>query len=139
MGGNMSNQDQRPEVTVICFPKKLQIPGRPELSVFPLQVAFMAVAEDDHRLVAICSSYIPDLATYAVAGSKRSLHYNNVQGGGSQLHITFDEVGGGYVGEKVVDGRSIGLATGRDWREFFTRLAGVGLAEGERCEYRGIG
>ncbi len=135
----MSHHDQRPDVNVVCFPKKLQIPDRPELSVFPLQVAFMAVAERDGQLGAICSSYVPVLPTYAVAGSQRYLRYENILGASSLLHLTFDDVGVRYVGEKVVDGRSIGRAYGRDWERFFTHLAALGIAEDERHEFRGIG
>ncbi len=135
----MTNREKLQDMTVVCFPKKLVVDGRPELSVFPLQVAFMAVAERDGQVTARASSYVPELATYALDGSKRSLYYDNVLGGDSALRITFETIGGTYVGEKVLAGHCVAQATGRDWNEFFVQLSGVGVVDGERCELHRFG
>ena len=130
----MRHSESVHDLKIVCFPKKLVVDGRPELLVFPLQVAFI-VATDGGRTVQ-ASSFIPDLATYAVVGSEHRLVYDNILGGDSTLRITFNLASGIYTGTKLIDGRFVARATGVDWDRFNFYLAQIGIVDGERCEVK---
>ena len=40
--------------------------------------------------------------------------------------------------EKFVNGKWVGEAIGKSWKQFFVHLTMIGLAEGESCEFSDI-
>ncbi len=118
------------------IPYQLEIDGRPELSNFPIQVAFMSFMVKEGKNISGTALYEPDLLTYSKDGYMGSMQYHNIIGGDCRLVITYDEENKKYCGEKIINGKVIVAAYGGDnWDNFFTHLTMGGLENGERCMF----
>lgn len=83
-----------------------------------------------------CALYEPDILSFERDGSEWSMKYHNVYGGDCWLSIKFDEVKHNYVGEKFINGKRVWLSEGPKWEGFFIHFTMLGLANGERCEFK---
>ncbi len=118
------------------IPYRLEIDGGPELSNFPLNVAFMSFTVKEGKNVSGSALYEPDLSTYSKDGYTGRMQYHNIHGGDCRLVITYDEENKKYCGEKIINGTVVVSASGGDnWQDFFTHLTMGGLENGERCEF----
>ena len=103
---------------------------------FPLNILFMSLAIRDRKQVRAIAVYEPDFYTYKKEGDLSFMRYHNIYGGDCYVFITFDEKNKSYVGEKYVNGKSVGSAHGKDdWHRFFAHLTIIGLAKGESCKF----
>ena len=116
-------------------PHRLEIPRRPELSAYPLNVLFMSRTIKNGVQISGSALYEPDFDTYRKDGDVSSMRYHNIYGTTSHLVIAYDEKNRRYHGEKSVNGTLVVSADGGDdWQRFFAQLTMPGLANGERCK-----
>jgi hypothetical protein len=116
------------------IPNCLEINGRPELAVFPFNVVFAKYKKENGQTVMGAAVYEPDLASLKKTGEIYSMEYNNIYGGKNWLVIEYDANLKSYLGNKYVNGKSAGQATGIDWKMFFVHFTALGLSSGEQCE-----
>ena len=120
-------------------PHRLEIPNRPDLSLFPLNVMFANSKNgDDGKIISATTLYEPMLSTYKLDRKQCSMEYFNIYGHGSWLLITFDLVNKSYRGEKYVGDTKVGMACGSEWSMFFVHFTMLGLSNGERCMFDDI-
>jgi hypothetical protein len=117
------------------IPYPLDVPDRPELSVFPLNVAFAKYKVENNRMISGSALYLPEFDTFALSGSTVSMRYRNGYGGESSLVIEYDIDKGSYTGSKFVHGKLVVEATGPEWNWFFVHFTILGLSNGERCMF----
>ena len=120
------------------IPQRLAIAKRPELNLFPLNVMFAKYKVENGKTVMGSALYEPDLGSFRQGGNKRSMEYHNINGGRSWLIIEYDLLQKSYMGNKLVNDRSVGVAVGADWKMFFVHFTGLGLSDGEICEFRDV-
>ncbi len=127
-----SNQSKGSFVAFI--PYKLDIAGRPELSLFPLNVLFAKYKTVDGNVVIGKALYEPDLKSLSKKGTVFRMTYRNAYGGDGRLIIRYDFLKEKYQGEKFVRGESVGQAEGTEWDRFFMQFGVLGISDGERGE-----
>lgn len=120
-------------------PHQLKIKERPELDVFPLNVAFAKFGTRNGKNVMGTALYEPNLESFKQEEDKCSMKYHNAYGGDCWLLVTYDLAGKSYTGEKFINGKSVGISFGPEWKIFFAHFAILGLTNGERCEFEEIG
>jgi hypothetical protein len=121
------------ESGISFVPKHLDVPGRPELSKFPLNVVFASIGKSGGETVIGTAVYDPEVDSYAESGNTSGVRYRNAYGEGSLLIITYDKDSSTYVGEKWLQGQKVNVAVGRDWDRFFHSFTASGVAPGEPC------
>jgi len=121
------------------IPKKLEIEGRPELSVFPFNVMFMRFKNENSKRIAGSAVYDPDLNSLQRGADKWSMRYNNAYGGDNWLTIEYDVVNKSYHGKKFVNNECVGTTYGQEWKGFFIHFTILGLSNGERCKFEAVG
>lgn len=119
-------------------PCRLEIPDRPELHDFPLNVMFMRFKSENRRLISGTALYEPDFGSYKQEGDVRSMEYHNKYGPADWLVISYDRMRQKYSGEKMVNGERVGIADGKEWKWFFVHFTAMGLADGERCMFEDV-
>ena len=120
-------------------PHLLEIEERPELNVFPLNVLFARWGIRNDVQIMGSALYEPDFTTFKQNGAESSMKYHNKYGGDCWLKITYNtEKGIKYRGEKYIDGKSVGMATGGHWQQFFMHFTALGLTQGEQCEFEEV-
>lgn len=115
-------------------PHRLEIKERPELSIFPFNVLFVQNKVVNGKTIIGSALYEPNLESFKIYGEIRSMEYHNVYGGKSWLVIIYDVSKESYLGKKIVNGESVGMAVGMQWNMFFVHFTALGLANGEACE-----
>lgn len=118
------------------IPKPLIVDGRPELSVFPLNVLFGQGRPHPHfgwhGLEQYQTAlYLPDLSSYAENDGLASMCYYNQHNRDFWLKISYRQSENGYCGEKFFGFKKLSMSVGFEWKQFFIHLTMVGLAEGE--------
>jgi len=116
-------------------PHRLEIKERPELNIFPFNVLFVQNKIVNGKTIVGSALYEPDLGSFKIYGEKRSMEYHNIYGGKSWLVIEYDVSEKSYLGKKIVNGESVGMAVGAQWNMFFVHFTALGLANGEGCEF----
>ena len=119
------------------IPKRMDI-AESIMFHFPQNVAFGKFGRKDGHNVFGTALYEPKLDTFEQEGEKYSMKYRNAYGGDSWLLVTYDSAGKSYRGEKFINGKSIGISFGTEWRMFFVHFAILGLTNGERCVFEEI-
>ena len=119
-------------------PHRLYIEGRPELTNFPFNVMFARYKVEDGKTIMGSVIYEPDLGSYEQDGDKCFMKYHNVYSGNSWLVIEYNGSNKSYLGMKIVNGESVGMATGLQWNMFFVHFTALGLANRERCKFKEI-
>ena len=119
-------------------PHPLEITERPELNVFPLNVLFAKRGIKNGKNVMGTALYEPNLESFKREGKKCSMKYHNAYGDDCWLLVTHDLAKKSYRGEKFVNGKSVGISFGPEWKMFFVHFAILGLTNGERCEFEDI-
>src|ERR1035441_5927347 len=105
------------------IPHRLDVPGRPELSAFPLNVLFVERKIEKGVQISGSALYEPDFDTYRKDGDVSSMRYHNIYGTTSHLVIARDEKNKTYHGEKLVNGKLVVAADGgADWQRVFAPL-----------------
>lgn len=135
----VQNKNLNREVPVVIAPHHLNIKGRPELSIFPLNFIFAVDrVKDGKRTGTHSAMYMPRLESYKKEGEKYSMEYLNVYGGKSWLVIEYDVSRNTYIGRKIVNEKSAGTAIGARWDGFFFHLSTLGLAAEERYKFENL-
>lgn len=116
-------------------PHRLEIENRPELNVFPFNVLFVQYKVENGKTISGSAIYEPDLGSYKRVGDVSSMEYHNIYGPANWLMIEYDKSKQSYLGKKIVNGESVGIAMGMHWNMFFIHFTALGLANGERCEF----
>ncbi len=128
-----------PQVIFFGFvPKPLDIPDRPELAIFPLNVLFVRYGQIGGKNFSGSALYEPNLASFKMVGEKVFLEYRNIYGGDSFLVIEYDVLNERYLGIKTVNNKNVGEASGKEWKMFFVHFTSLGLAAGEQCKFEVI-
>jgi len=117
-------------------PKPLIVEGRPELSVFSLNILFMSVANIDGVDTMGRSLYEPDLDLYFANKGQAFLRYFNQYGKQDYIDLRYSASNGQREADKYIAGQLIGKAIGSDWKEFFIQLTAPGLSTGEACLFQ---
>ena len=115
------------------IPYELEIEGRPELRNFPANVLFAKFATKDGVKVMGSALYEPDVSSFASDGTKRLMRYRNKHGGDCWLQISYDTEKQVWWGDKIINGKIVGSATGPGWQGFFLHFTLLGLKNGECC------
>lgn len=115
------------------IPHQLEIPTRPDLSVFPLNVLFAKKKIENDQVISGSALYVPELDTLMLSGRNISMRYRNSHGGDSYLIIEYNFLKKTYTGSKFVHEKLVGMADGPEWNWFFVHFTILGLANGERC------
>lgn len=132
------NPEESSPSVLMFIPQELDIEGRPELRTLPANVLFAKVGMNAGVQVMGSALYEPDLSSFDFSGSQRSLTYKNKYGGDCRLRITYHADRQTREGEKSVEGKIVGLASGADWKGFFTQLTLLGLSAGEHCAMQSL-
>ncbi len=134
------------------IPGHLEIPDKPELSVFAYNILFMSYANVDGVDAYGTALYLPDVESYAVNGKAESMRYFNQYQKSDGGQLVFDTKPASYDGqdyidisyirdsdryeaEKYVAGQNTSTTYGVGWKVFFVHLTMVGLKAGEGCEF----
>jgi len=119
-------------------PCRLEIESRPELTNFPLNVMFMQLKIENGKTISGTALYEPDLGSYKKDGNVSSMEYHNIYGPTNWLVIEYDSSKLSYLGKKIVNGKFVVEAIGKQWNMFFVHLTAFGLANGESCKFEEI-
>ena len=120
-------------------PHLLEIEERPELNVFPLNVLFASWTIRSGIRIMGSAQYEPDFTTFKQNGAESSMKYRNKYGGDCWLKITHNAGEGiKYHGEKHINGKSVGIASGAHSQGFFVHFTALGLTNGEQCKFKKI-
>ena len=130
---NRPNPEGASPSNFMFIPHELDIEGRPDLRKLPANVVFAKVGTNEGVPVMGSALYEPDLSSFSCNGSQCSLTYKNKFGGNCWLRITYHTDRQTWEGEKSVEGKIVGSASGADWNGFFTHLTLLGLSNGEQC------
>lgn len=120
------------------IPHRLELPERPEMRHFPLNVLFASYRSkvEEAGILEGSALYEPMQETYEKQENVSRMKYRNVYGGDCYLMISYDEKKEARFGEKFVNGKSVVSATGGDnWEKFFVHLTMLGLSDGEACKF----
>lgn len=119
------------------IPHRLEMKEFPEYDHFPFNVLFKRNKIMDGQRVSGSALYEPDFHTFKKEGNLSSMRYHNIYGGDAYLMIAYDEKHKKYMGEKFVNGESVGFADGGDdWNMFFAHFTALGVYAGEWCEIK---
>lgn len=122
-------------VTYTYIPTRLNIPKRPELRNFPVNVLFMSFGKSHGAARTGSAVYVPDLDTYEVQDAVAALKYINLQNPKDYIIITYDRTSKVYWGRKFIGGKLHTTSYGTDWEAFFAHLCLEGITDGEGCSY----
>lgn len=128
-----ANEALRHGVLTGFIPHRLEIDGRPELSLFPLNVLFAKQKMENNQVIRGSALYTPEFDTIMLAGTNFSMRYRNSYGGESYLIIEYNFLKRTYTGSKFVHEKLVGMADGNEWNPFFIHFTILGLVNGERC------
>lgn len=119
-------------------PQKLELEGCSGLNYFSLNVLFAMFKRENGKLIQGTALYEPNFLSLKKERDEWSLKYHNIYGGDCWLILKYDEVKQSYCGEKFVNGKSVLITDGHEWKMFFAHFTMLGLAEGERCEFEEV-
>jgi len=105
------------------IPYHLEIEGRPELSLFPRNVAFSKKKNVNGKTIMGSALYEPDLGTFRVWQGKVSLRYHNIHGGNCWLSIEYGPKYE-YIGKKFINDETFDKLTDEVGSALFTSLNG---------------
>jgi len=117
------------------IPKQLKIENKPELFFFPYNVLF---AKWLHNGVMGTAVYKPDFSTYKDTENISTMEYYNSYNINNRLLITYNKINKNYIGEKYINGKSVGSAVGNNWKIFFIHFTALGLINSETCMFETI-
>ena len=106
---------------------------------FPQNVLFGKRGVRDGKNVMGTALYEPNLESFKQEEDECSMKYQNAYGGDCWLLVTYDMAKKSYRGEKFINGKSVGISFGPEWKMFFVHFAILGLTNGERCEFEEVG
>lgn len=117
--------EKKPEVLTGYIPFHLEIPQRPELNHFPLNIVFSST----HTGVTNIAIYQPDLSTYSQNADEQRMKYYNVldRTRTYYVEIVYDKHKDSYAGFKYRNDEQISSAFGSKWRDFFAHLTLFGV------------
>ena len=129
----MNNIYEHKSETELAFvPKRLEVPGRPELSNFPFNILFGAIRSlsDDNSAIET-AEYLPDIESFKQDGVEQKMKYYNKHDNRRYYwaEIIYDTSNKGYVGFKYRGKKSVGGASGSHWGGFFAHFTILGIAE----------
>ena len=122
--------------TLFSFvPAKLEIEGKPEFDIFPLNVLFASFTVKDGIRIMGSAIYEPDLESLKKQGNEHSMKYYNAYGDNCWLLISYNKKEKRYHGDKFVNGNWSGGADGVEWNMFFSHFTALGLVNDERYQF----
>jgi len=123
------------------IPRHLEVPERPELSFFPLNILFISYARIDGIPKSGTALYEPIIETYFEDGDKLKMVYRNIYDQDLaivwRILITFHKNKWIYTGVKCRNDKIMSLADGsaQDWNKFFGIWTAGGLSNLESCKF----
>ena len=94
---------------------------------------FAKVTTKDGVKIMGSALYEPDVSSFAGDGTRRLLRCKNTHGGNCWLQIAYDTEKQAWEGDKIINGKIVGSASGNGWQGFFTHFTLLGLTNRERC------
>ncbi len=120
------------EQRFMFVPQRLEIPNRPELNNFPLNILFSTLCVADNGTQGMeTSTYVPDISTFIEEGEEQKMRYYNCLNKEFWVEIAYNTSDQSYVGTKYNRDKSIGMASGPKWDMFFVHLTMMGVASGQ--------
>jgi len=119
-------------------PRRLGVEGLPEYSDMPFNVLFSSITAINGIPTMGSALYEPNFSTFKKEGEVYSMEYRNKYGDDCWLRVSYDGQNNSWLGEKFVNGKSVGMADGNEWKMFFVHFTMLGLANGERCLFEKI-
>jgi len=127
-------------------PQRLIVNDRPELSNFPLNIAFASVIKKGNQIIMASALYEPDFSSFKEevdedGREKQIMNYFNKYGHQWRVEIWYHKESKSYFGFKCSgsDNESKGGASGSQWEGFFSHLTILGLSNGEPCSFQAVG
>lgn len=112
-------------------PSRLEIPDRPELHNFPLNIVFGTVCVADNNTQRMeTSEYAPDISTFKEEGDEQKMRYYNNLNNKFWVEIVYNANKQSYIGTKYCGSKNIGMAVGKNWNMFFVHLTALGVGSG---------
>jgi len=116
------------------IPKKLEVEGRPELSLLPLNILFVNFFSQKGINMSASSLYEPDIETFMGGVMGVRMTYRNIYNPENVIILTRKR--SGWEGKKIIDSKAVLIQEGKDdWNHFFGNFTANGLSEGEDCFY----
>jgi hypothetical protein len=116
------------------IPKPLAIEERPELNVFSYNILIAMHRRNlQGKLIMGSVIYEPDLTTYRRDGDIQALSYLNKYNPEYRLVISYNNETKSYRCDKFKGDENLGIAIGKDWKQFFFHVGIIGIANGETC------
>lgn len=119
---------------IMFVPRRLEIPDRPELNNFSLNIAFCTVTLNDNNVERQETAlYEPDLSTFTQDGAKQKMKYYNNRDPKRHFwaEIIYDTGKKIYTGTKYNCDKYAGGAFGINWDTFWSHFTALGLTNGE--------
>lgn len=121
------------------IPKHLEVPERPELSFFPLNILFISYARIDDIPKSGTALYKPVIDTFSNHSTQTSLTYYNTFNRDREnlwsVKIIYNHEKNLYTGLKFRNAEQVVESVHRDWNLFFGIWTAQGLQKGEGCKF----
>jgi len=124
----LKKKEKEIKKNIISIPKKLIVKGRPELSVFPLNILFNA--NSDYKEI-IYSEYQPNFCSYHKTDGVKFLRYHNVKDYRYFVEIVYEEKEKRYIGYRAIGDDLKYTTYHNDWNMFFVHFLYNGILEDE--------
>lgn len=134
----MSEQTLTNPMHFAYIPSPLAIDKRPELSIFPLNVMYVSLANIDGVDSSGTSLYEPYFASYRKNKRTQRMRYYNIYSKADYIDITYFIDKCEYIGVKYVNDTEIFTTYGKSWKTFFIHLTLGGLTNNEVCKFEPI-
>ncbi|MBI4225856.1 hypothetical protein HY612_01965 [Candidatus Roizmanbacteria bacterium] len=117
------------------IPQKLEIKGKPWLSIFPKNVLITTADKNQIYQIEIhYVKYLPDFSSYRENGQSQSMNYISEVDANFYLKITYNKKDFSYRGEKYYKEKPIALAFAKGWNLFFMKVSFIGIEKNEKYE-----
>jgi hypothetical protein len=116
-------------------PRRLET-ANADLSHFPLNLLFVAYRQRGARVISSTALYHPVLSTLSKTADALEMQYTNQFCDHCRVKLRYDLITGGYTGQKFIGDRLAWETMGSEWNSFFGRFTAMGLANGERCQFK---
>ena len=126
---------------VSFIPRRLELPGYPELNCFPLNTLLTSYGIQEDKPVLGSVIYEPDFSTFRQIEGRKTLVYKNIYNPEYYLLYLYEEATGQYYCAKFNNQECLGEVVGseNEWHAFCVHVGLFGLAKGEKCNIEYVG